>query len=93
MNIKAIAAVVAVTLFTVGFAPVSSAQESPLPAGVEVITITAKRPDPTVASNCINEVITTARANAADGRSNSKATVRQAIRHCMEQSATGEAQI
>lgn len=92
---KAVATTVAATLLTVGFVPTSSAQDNALPAGVEVITIVAKRPDPTVAFNCVNDAITAARTSAASNqnsesavsdRSSNRANFRQAFRHCMQQS-------
>ncbi len=100
MKISTIATVIAATLLTVGLVPTSSAQDNNGNArhGIEVITITAKRPAPTVATACVNAV--KARTTAA-GRSEQAAgnaseetpasrtahvnSVRQAIRQCIEQ--------
>lgn len=48
------------------------------PEGIEVITVVGKRPEPTLARTCVNEVV----ASRVPG---DRASVRQAIRNCIEQ--------
>ena len=105
MKIRTLATVIAAALLTVALAPASSAQDNNSAAdGIEVITITAKRPAPTVASACVNEVMARTAATvgsergdgnfsgtAADGLRAGTHNLRQAIRHCIEQATTGAA--
>jgi len=107
MKIRTIVTIIAAALLSVGLVPVSSAQDTNSSAqdGIEIITIIGKRPAPTVATACVNEVI----AHTATERKNSDGSFseevlesgrtkmisqRKAIKRCIDQAATSfEAQI
>jgi hypothetical protein len=97
MKSRYITMVVASVLLTVGLIPLGSAQSvpgvRPLPAGIEVITVVAKRPAPTVASTCVNEVLAGRDVNAQtpESRHANRDGIRQAIKDCIEQAQMGTA--
>jgi hypothetical protein len=109
MNTRTIVTVMTAALLSVGLVPVSSAEDNDaaMPAGIEVITIYAKRPAPTIATACVNAVAAQADTAAAhqNGESNFNNEVlasdwsnvrntRHAIKRCIEQAAgSSEAQI
>ncbi|HTQ99163.1 MAG TPA: hypothetical protein VMH83_04195 [Candidatus Acidoferrum sp.] len=94
MKIRTIVTTIATVLLTAGFVAPSSAQDSGVaPSDVEVITITAKRPQPTVAMTCFNEVRAQAVANRLQHDDNSvdeksadaRRDLRSAVRQCIDQ--------
>lgn len=98
VKISTIALTVTTALLMAGFAPASSAQESPVPAGVEVITVTAKRIEPSVANACVDaareQTHATAQQQAASAATpadviNSKLQFRRAVRDCITQTTAG----
>ena len=98
-KISTVALTATAALLMTGFAPVSAAEETPAPAGIEVITVTAKRIEPSVASACVDTVKAQAHATTAQQQEaaiptpaeviNGKLQFRRAVRDCIEQSAAG----
>ena len=85
---KIIAMVMTSALLTVGLIPLGSAQDnfSSAQEGIEVITVVGKRPAPTVARTCVNEVMAgRADARTPESRHANRDSLRQAIKDCIDQ--------
>jgi predicted Zn-dependent protease len=96
MKNSAIVKILAATMLAVALVPASSAQESTANEDIEVITIVGKRLVPSMASTCMNEVMTQTPAatlrnegdfqpDAAVARLINNIGVRQALRNCVHQ--------
>jgi len=106
MKIRTIAKIMAAMVLSATLVPTSSAQDNKTNArdDIEVITIVGKRPTPTVASVCVNEVMTRVGASGAsrfgdgnfsgaaqDSRRAIMINIRREIRRCIDQNATATA--
>jgi hypothetical protein len=101
MKYTTIVRVIAAALLAAGLVPASSAQDHEVPEGIEVISITAKRPAPALATACMNEMMAHASGTTLhqQGGFNEKVPetdaadsidMRRAFKHCMTQANTGD---
>ena len=88
MKTRNIVTAIAAVFLAVGFVNASSAQDNNVTQdGIEVITITAKRPDLSAAAVCVNEVIAQASSGNLQGDNavEDRRALRNAIRQCIAQ--------